>query len=75
MTIKLDVDKVLDARARLGLSQEDVARRSGLTAVTVARAEKDLPLRPISARRLARGLNTTVDQLYVPREEGVTLTK
>ena len=74
MSIRLDADKVLDARDRLGLSQEDLARRTGMSPVTIARAEHGEPIRPISARRLARGLNLKVEDLYTPRGEGVALT-
>jgi transcriptional regulator with XRE-family HTH domain len=75
LSLQLDAQKVLDARDRLGLSQEDVAKRTGLSPVTVARAEHGDPIRPLSARRLARGLNLKVEDLYTPRGEGVALTK
>ena len=43
-------------RERAALSQRTLAERAGVTAATVIRAEKGLPMRFLTARRLAKAL-------------------
>ena len=50
-------------RIRLALSQEDLAAKAGLGRQTVARGERDLPIRPSSVRKLARALKVSPQEL------------
>lgn len=43
-------------RERAALSQRDLAKRAKVTAATVIRAEKGLPMRYLTTRRLAEAL-------------------
>jgi transcriptional regulator with XRE-family HTH domain len=53
-------------RRRLALSQEDLAEKAGVGRTTVARAERGLPIRPSSVRKLARALKVTPWALQQP---------
>lgn len=62
--MKLDAREVVEARERLGLTQEELAARAEVSENTVLRAEHGLEVRPVTARRLARGLGLEVADLY-----------
>jgi transcriptional regulator with XRE-family HTH domain len=62
--LKLDAREVVEARERLGLTQEELAARAEVSENTVLRAEHGLEVRPVTARRLARGLGLEVADLY-----------
>jgi transcriptional regulator with XRE-family HTH domain len=69
--MKLDAKKVVEARERLGLAQEELATRAEVSPNTILRVEHGLDIRPITARRIARGLGLEVDDLY-PKAEAPT---
>ena len=50
-------------RRRRALTQHDLAERSGVAQVTIARVETGSAARPSTVRRLAEALDVTVDQL------------
>ncbi|HXF73961.1 MAG TPA: helix-turn-helix transcriptional regulator [Actinomycetota bacterium] len=58
------------ARERLGLSQEELARRAGISTWTVQRTEtwKTRP-RPLIQRALAEVLALPVEELFPPLQE------
>lgn len=64
--LKIKPHSIPEARKRLGLSQEDLAKWSGCTRVYVSMIERgvanDISLK--IARRIARALHCTVDQLF-----------
>jgi transcriptional regulator with XRE-family HTH domain len=66
--VKLDAKRVVEARERLGLAQEELATRAEVSPNTVLRVEHGLDIRPITARRIARGLGLEVGDLY-PKAE------
>jgi DNA-binding XRE family transcriptional regulator len=72
--VKLDAKKVVEARERLGLAQGDLASLADVSPNTVLRIEQGLDIRPVTARRIARGLGLTVDDLYPKGEARDSLT-
>ncbi len=66
--LKLDKAEVVEARERLGLSIELLAKRAAVSKNSVSRAEHGLDIRPITARRIAHGLGLEVSDLY-PKAE------
>ena len=66
--MQLDAAKVRAARRDLGLSQEHVAGRGDTTAGSVRCAESGLPVKPSTARRLARGLGVELSDLRPDRD-------
>ena len=79
----LDAQKIRAARRDLGISQEHVAGRGDTSAASVRRAESGLPVKPSTARRLARGLGVELSDLrpdgepteLAPKEEVVAVEK
>jgi transcriptional regulator with XRE-family HTH domain len=69
--LKLDAPKVVEERERRGLSQDELANRAEISANTVLRVERGLEIRPITARRIARGLGLEVADLY-PKADAPT---
>jgi DNA-binding XRE family transcriptional regulator len=67
--VKLDAKKVVEARERLGLGQEELAARAEISPNTVLRVEHGFEIRPVTARRIARGLGLEVADLYQKPEE------
>ena len=81
--MQLDAEKIRAARRDLGISQEHVAGRGDTSAASVRRAESGLPVKPSTARRLARGLGVELSVLRsdtdpaqgIPKEEVVAVEK
>jgi transcriptional regulator with XRE-family HTH domain len=69
--LRLDPEKVRRARESLGYSIESVGEKGELSPNSVLRAEHGEEIRPSTARRLARALNTEVADLY-PKAEAPT---
>lgn len=69
--MKLDPAKVRQARERLGLSLDDVAKAADVSQNSAIRAEHGEEIRPVTARRIARGLGLEVADLY-PKSEAPT---
>jgi transcriptional regulator with XRE-family HTH domain len=69
--MKLDARKVVEARERLGLGQEELATRAEISPNTVLRVEHGFEIRPVTARRIARGLGLEVSDLY-PKAQAPT---
>ncbi len=58
-------------RRRRALTQHDLAERSGVAQVTIARVETGSTARPSTVRRLAEALDVTIDQLMeAPADQG-----
>jgi transcriptional regulator with XRE-family HTH domain len=62
--LKLDPAAVIEARERLGLTIEMAADRADVSKNSIGRAEHGLDIRPVTARRIARGLGLEVADLY-----------
>jgi transcriptional regulator with XRE-family HTH domain len=62
--MKLDPEKVREARERLGFSFDALAKESGVSQTSAIRAEHGEEIRPLTARRLAKGLGVKVADLY-----------
>jgi len=62
--VKLDPEKVREARERLGLSFDALAKEAGVSQTSAIRAEHGKEIRPLTARRLAEGLGVKVADLY-----------
>lgn len=62
--MKLDKQRVLRARERLGYSIAKTAQVAGVSQHSVLRAEHGGDIRPLTARKLAIGLGVTVADLY-----------
>ena len=65
---------VLVPRLRLyrnwaALSQDDLAKLARVSRVTIARAERNLPIRASSVRKLARALKVSPKDLQAPLED------
>jgi transcriptional regulator with XRE-family HTH domain len=69
--VKLDPIKVHEARERMGFSLDDVAQAAGVSQTSAIRAEHGKEIRPLTARRIARGLGVEVADLY-PKAEAPT---
>lgn len=69
--MKLDPIKVHEARERMGFSLDDVAKAAGVSQTSAIRAEHGKEIRPLTARRIARGLGVEVADLY-PKAEAPT---
>lgn len=63
------VPRLLQIREWAALSQEDLAERAGVSRATVTRAEKGLPIRVSSVRKLARALRVSPRQLQAGDDE------
>jgi transcriptional regulator with XRE-family HTH domain len=61
--------RLREVREREALSQEDLAKRAGLTRVTVTRLEGGQPARPSTTRKLARALRVRPSDLMEARED------
>ena len=62
-------NQIRDLRREQGLSQEDLARRCGVSRQTINAIENDKYDPTLSlAFRLARELGLTVDELFMPKE-------
>jgi DNA-binding XRE family transcriptional regulator len=72
--VKLDAERVVEGRERLGLTQVDAAEQAEIAPGSWFRAEHGLDIRPITARRIARSLDLEVSDLYpkalAPQESG-----
>jgi transcriptional regulator with XRE-family HTH domain len=62
--VKLDPEKVREARERLGFSLDAVAKEAGVSQTSAIRAEHGKEIRPLTARRIAEGLGVEVADLY-----------
>ena len=62
--MKLDASRVVEARERLGLAQDDLAVRAEVSPNTILRIEHGFEIRPVTARRVARALGLEVADLY-----------
>ena len=62
-------NQIRDLRREQGLSQEELARRCGVSRQTINAIENDKYDPTLSlAFRLARELGLTVDELFMPKE-------
>ena len=65
-TIPINAEKFVQARNRLGVSQYELARRSGLSRSFVSDIEKSRRLpRALAARALADALGVTLEDLII----------
>lgn len=71
--MKLDPDKVLEARERSGFSLRNLAEAAGVSLTSAIKAQHGKEIRPLTARRIARGLGVEVNDLY-PSPKGVAPT-
>ncbi len=63
-------NKIREIRKEMGLSQEELARRCGVSRQTVNAIENDkYDPTLVLAFRLGRELDTRVDELFAPEEE------
>src|SRR5918997_2430083 len=62
--MKLDPIKVRAAREQLGFSLKDVAEEARVSQTSAIKAEHGKEIRPVTARRIARGLRVEVADLY-----------
>lgn len=61
--MKLDKNKLLQARERLGYSLETVGEKAGTSKNSVLRAEHEEDIRPLTARKIAEALGVEVAEL------------
>jgi len=62
--LKLDRERLIRARERLGYAIETVAEEAGVSKNSVLRAEHGEDIRPLTARKIATALGVTVADLY-----------
>lgn len=57
MTVVADKITITDARAALGMKQQQLADRAMLTRRSISKAEQGLPIRKLSAYAILKALN------------------
>lgn len=72
--MRLDPEKIRVARERLGLSLNAMAEAAEISETAAIRAAHGDEIRPMTARRLARGLQLEVEDLYSPKAQAALLS-
>lgn len=67
--MKLNAAKVVTARHQKGMNQTELARKCGLTVVTISKAENGGDVYPATGKRICRALGIELSEVVLPTED------